>query len=78
MSKRTSIQQRINQPVFEIPRIDSGGANTVTNVLQVLPHLCQGSFGIRRAEELFEVILDCLGVHYLFCEDQLLDLVFLF
>ena len=44
----------------------------------MLPYRSQSSIGVGAAEELFEVVLDRLGVHTLFSEDQLLDPVFLF
>lgn len=44
----------------------------------MFPYRSQGSIGVGVAEEFFEVVLDRLGVHGLFCKDQLLDPVFLF
>jgi len=44
----------------------------------MFPYLLQSSFSIGSAKELLKVFLDCLGVHRLFGEDQLLDPVFVF
>ena len=77
-AQRTSVQQRADQPGFEVLRRDGRLAYTVTEILQLFSYPRQSSFGIGSTEEPLEVFLDRLGVHRLFGKDQLLDPVFLF